>query len=181
MQVYRLAFELCKSYDLPMTQAAVLTGDLIGSTEAGPEAVDRAMRKLEIDANIFIKHQQIEPMRFTRSRGDGWQMIIRPAHKYLRATAFFLAALRHADIGIQTRIGIGIGQVIFDGTDDLSDAHGPAFVKSGHALDQVGPQDRLAILGLSEHETNWCSAALETLSYLSSRWSVEQAGAIAGR
>ncbi len=178
MQVYRLAFQLCKSYDLPMTQAAVLTGDLIGSTEAGPEAVDRAMRVLSKAA----MHSALqESHRFTRSRGDGWQAIVIPANRYLRISAYFLAKLRQADLKLQTRIGIGVGSVTSLPARNLSNAAGTAFLYAGYALDEISGSDRLEIQWPDNSNLAWHQASMETLTYFSGRWSVEQAEAIAAR
>jgi hypothetical protein len=181
MQVCRLAFQLCKSYDLPMTQAAVLTGDLIGSTEAGPEATQHAIDALNHAAKDVSVFGLAEPMRFTRWRGDGWQAIVTPPNRFFRSATYLLARLRSADTGLQTRIGIGIGAVEAIDSDDLSSATGQAFTYSGHALDQMAAQERIAICGLPTENLAWCQAALETLNYMSGRWSREQSEAMVFR
>jgi SatD family (SatD) len=181
MQVYRLAFQLCKPYDLPMTQAAVLTGDLIGSTEAGPEAVDRAMETMAYTAEHLEKSFGVNSLRFTRFRGDGWQVMVIPAQKYLRVATGILAYLRRADNGLHTRIGIGVGHIITPGTVNLSDANGMAFIHSGDALDTISGSDRIAIIGLADNELLWHRSGIETLNYLAGRWSAEQANALTWR
>jgi hypothetical protein len=180
MQVYRLAFQLCKPYDLPMTQAAVLTGDLIGSTEAGPEAVDRAIQLLSDAANDFAAIGKIsQPLKFTRHRGDGWQVALHAAYLSLRLTTYLLARLRASNLRLNTRIGIGIGSIDAWGTSDLGNAHGTAFTYSGRALTSLGSSGGLALLPAEGPAQIWLIAGLETLIYLSDRWSVEQAQAMA--
>ena len=179
MQVYRLASLLCKSYDLPMSQAAVLTGDLIGSTEAGPEAADRAIQLLSDAANDFVALGKVSyPLKFTRYRGDGWQVAVHWAGLSYRLATYMLARLRASDLGIRTRIGIGIGSIDSWGSTDLGSAHGTAFINSGHALDSLGTSGGLAVSSTKIDSSVWISAALETLAYLSDRWSLEQAQAI---
>jgi hypothetical protein len=164
-----------------MTQVAVLTGDIIASTTAPAGDVDRLMHWLATALQDAGRDLDLRPPRFTRFRGDGWQAIIDPAPCYLRAVAHLLSGLRLHDIGLDTRIGIGIGAVDRPGTRDLSDASGPAFTLSGHALDTLPRTDRLAIAGPPAPDLAWHMAALETLAHFSARWSREQAEALTHR
>ena len=161
-----------------MSVAAVLTGDLVDSTAAPPADVDRLMHRLETAAQKAARALGTDPPRFTRFRGDGWQIVVSPAALYLRTTAVLLSGLRLFDIGIGTRVGIGIGAVDRLGTRDLSDASGPAFTQSGHALDSLAGTERLAIAGLPDPALAWHGAALDTLAHFSARWSREQAEAL---
>ena len=164
-----------------MPLAAVLTGDLVASTAASPADVDRLMHRLDTAAQDAARALGADDPRFTRFRGDGWQIVVSPAPLYLRITAVLLSGLRLFDIGIGTRIGIGIGAVDRLGTRDLSDASGPAFTWSGHALDSLPGTDRLAIAGLPAPGLAWHAAALDTLAHFSARWSREQAEALLHR
>ena len=161
-----------------MSVAAVLTGDLVDSTAAPPADVDRLMHRLETAAQKAARALGTDPPRFTRFRGDGWQIVVAPAALYLRTTAVLLSGLRLFDIGIGTRVGIGIGAVDRLGTRDLSDASGPAFTQSGHALDSLPGTERIAIAGLPDPALAWHGAALDTLAHFSARWSREQAEAL---
>lgn len=163
-----------------MTQAAVLTGDLIGSTEAGPEAVDQTIQLLHNAANDFAEIGNLsQPLKFTRYRGDGWQVALHTGYLSFRLTAYMLARLRASNLGLNTRIGIGLGSIESTGTSDLRNARGTAFINSGRALDSLGSSSGLALLPAENSVSVWFEAGLETLLYLSNRWSVEQAQAIA--
>jgi hypothetical protein len=164
-----------------MPLAAVLTGDLVASTSAPPAEVDRVMHRLDTTVQEAARALGTDNPRFTRFRGDGWQIVVSPAPLYLRITAVLLSGLRLFDTGIGTRIGIGIGAVDRLGTRDLSDASGPAFTQSGHALDSLPGTDRLAIAGLPAPSLAWHAAALDTLAHFSTRWSREQAEALLHR
>jgi hypothetical protein len=166
-----------------MLHAAVLTGDLVASTAARPDDLDRAMQTLKAAAEAAALSHGLAQPRFTRFRGDGWQVMIAPPHHYLRVTAVLLAALHSSGLGLHTRIGIGIGTIDHPGGQDLSDAAGSAFIRSGRALDSLTGPDRLAIAGLpgdgpAGTAALWHAAALETLAHFSARWSREQAEAL---
>lgn len=84
-------------------EAAVLTGDLIGSTDAQTHAVEETMRLLK-DMAI-----QISPStHFTRFRGDGWQIYLESPGKSLFAILFLWAGLRAARC-LESRIALGLG------------------------------------------------------------------------
>ncbi len=120
--------------------AAVLTGDLVGSTNAGKVAIDETMDEISATAQLIDRHGSF---RFTRFRGDGWQMVIVPYQRALRSAVMILAALRAKRDLLPTRIAIGVGRIEGLGTEDLRDASGPAFTYSGQALDNMSRGERL--------------------------------------
>jgi len=123
---------------------AILTGDLIGSTDA-PEALEPTTARLTAAAEEIARWQG-SSARFTRFRGDGWQMRTEPEFS-LRAACYIHACLRAAEGLLATRIAIGLGPVDSPGSADLSDAQGPALTASGHALDKMRRTRRFAIAG----------------------------------
>jgi hypothetical protein len=154
---------------------AILTGDLIGSTKAGPKAVESAMAVLADACTEMDRWPEAAPTRFTRYRGDGWQAAITPSHRALRASLYLFARLRAANTGLATRIGLGLGQIDREGS--LSEAHGAAFEASGHALESLGRGERLALA--SENIASLEEAILTLIDERTSRWSREQAEAMA--
>ena len=124
-----------------MTELAVLTGDIVKSRALPPGDLDRVFAALSETATVLEGWQNM-PVRLSRFRGDGWQMVVHPAHAY-RAALLLRAAVRAVGKGIDTRIGIGLGDGTVHGPD-LADADGPAFVNSGHALDTMSKRARLA-------------------------------------
>jgi hypothetical protein len=126
------------------TLTAVLTGDLIGSTHQTADRVDDAMSTIRIAANaIAAWHIPPDDTRFTRNRGDGWQIVVRQPAFALRAAVVIQAKL--IAIGMESRISIGIGEVTSLGTANLADAAGTAFEISGKQLDTMGNTWRLTI------------------------------------
>lgn len=162
-----------------MNLIAVLTGDLIGSSEAPQQRVEAAMAKLATTTRQLAPIVGLQNLHFTRFRGDGWQALAGdPKFAYFVA-AYVLATLRASNIGIGTRIGIGVGSILTKGTRDLSDARGEAFVLSGHALDELDARDVLSLQTSESGKVRWQAALLDTLAFLAGRWSVEQAQAVA--
>jgi hypothetical protein len=157
--------------------AAILTGDLLGSTRAAPADLEAAIDLLAATADEIAAWMPEAPgPSFTRYRGDGWQLHVAVPALALRALLFLIARLRAADIGLGTRAAIGIGEVASLGTESLADARGPAFEASGRALDAIGPTRRLAIEG--EGVTPWQHIIVDLLDERSARWTRPQAEAM---
>ena len=161
---------------------AVLTGDLIASTQAGADATEATMSRLAGLVDGIGRWSHTDPRftqdpRFSRARGDGWQIALTNASSGLRAALFILAGLRAKPQGPATRIAMGIGQVKTLGTRDLSDAHGAAFEASGKALDAMQRGQNLILDG---EEISLLQCAVVALcDEIQSRWTAPQAEAMA--
>jgi hypothetical protein len=158
------------------TKAAILTGDLVGSTEKPVGTLEHAMQALA-EAARGVSVWAGADTRFTRYRGDGWQMHVAIPGLALRAALFVFARLRASDAGLATRAAIGIGRIEGVGSEDLGDAHGSAFETSGHALDRMPRTRRLTIDG--EGVTALHRIIVDLLDERTARWSREQAEAMA--
>jgi hypothetical protein len=159
------------------TTAAILTGDLVGSSPAGQEAVDLTMKALSQAAADITGWNTGAPTRLTRYRGDGWQMLIKQPEYALRAALFVRARLRADDRLLDTRIAIGEGPINSIGTEDLSDGHGAAFTASGHALDSMKRMARITLAGPAI--SGFQRIIVDLLAERSTRWTREQAEAMA--
>ena len=158
-----------------MDQAAVFTGDLIGSTKVEPVKVDLAMAALR-KASMSIGSWEDRDCSFTRFRGDGWQIHIANPKWALRAALLMTAELRGSGIGLSTRISIGTGTVDRLGVEGLSGASGEAFTISGHGLDHMPKARRITIAGTQGMP--WEKAVVELVEWVSGRWTREQAEAV---
>ncbi|SLN23066.1 hypothetical protein PSA7680_00947 [Pseudoruegeria aquimaris] len=150
---------------------AVLTGDLIRSTDHPPNVVDAAMGVLS-EAAQSVAGWQGSPTRFTRARGDGWQMVLMRPALALRASLCLRAALRAADLGLSTRISAGIGDGTLPASGDLAAAAGPAFIASGRGLEAFA---RRQALGLSGAVQPGAQAAFLLADALARGWTAAQA------
>lgn len=160
-----------------MSDHAILTGDLVRSTSAEAGEVDRAMRRLADAARRISGWPGGGETRFTRFRGDGWQIAVAPPARALRAALVLAATLRACKDLPDTRIAIGAGAVDTLGTRDLSDGAGLAFNASGRALERIGRGRRLNIGGAGL--TPLHRAVVDLLDERTARHSPEQAQALA--
>lgn len=149
----------------------------MGSSAAGPEGLSEAMEALAESAAEIALWPGADDPRFTRSRGDGWQMALRQASLGLRAAFLIQARLRARPAGLTTRLSLAVGRVESLGSADLGDAAGPAFTASGRGLDHMAPRLRLSLsLGPA---TPFAGALASLAEALIQRWTREQAEALA--
>lgn len=161
---------------MTIPQTAVLTGDLVGSTAHPAERIETAMRAIrEAASGISAWHSPVGDTRFTRFRGDGWQIVLAAPLFALRAAAVIQGRL--VALGLESRISIGIGPAETLGSQDLSDAAGDAFETSGRGLDRMPDAARLAIAGEGVIEQDRIIADL--LGERMGRWTAPQAQATA--
>ncbi|MDI3334938.1 hypothetical protein QKW60_00815 [Defluviimonas aestuarii] len=171
------------------TLFAILTGDLIGSTRASQKRVEHTMNLLSggLPPGIRWDGWTAANVRFTRHRGDGWQMLAPEPDLALRWAVTLLAGLRADPQALGTRISIGIGTITSRGTEDLRDASGPVFEASGRGLDAMRRDETLFMMGgetgHSASETPRLAGAVKASVMLIderiARWSPEQAEATA--
>lgn len=158
--------------------ASVLTGDLVGSTKAAPTSTETAMDLLaETGAEVAAWMSGTPSPRFTRFRGDGWQMLVTDPGFALRAALLLTARLRAADLDLATRIAIGVGGIDSLGNASLADARGSAFEASGRTLDHMARTRRLAIEG--DGITSLHRIIVELLDEIATHWTRQQAEATA--
>jgi hypothetical protein len=153
---------------------AILTGDLIGSTEAPSEAVERSMRIIADCAREIGQRTD-----FTRFQGDGWQMRLVQPGDCLWACLLILARLRTEADAPGTRIAVGIGEEYPTDANTLATAMGPAFTASGRALEQMKPDRLLSLDGPKGSIDAFRKLAFLIAGDLAGRWSVSQAEAMA--
>ena len=124
---------------------AVLTGDLIASSDATPEVVEAAIQEIESSAEQIARSTG-KATHFTRFRGDGWQVYLDMPGDCLWACLYIQARLRARGM-LATRIAVGVGEGRLPEGGGLSAAMGPAFTLSGRALDTMDKRDILTLAG----------------------------------
>ncbi len=155
---------------------AVITGDLIGSTAKGADAIDKSMVAMANVANRLSNAAGAQTC-FTRHRGDGWQIYLDLPGLCLRAALMIAAELRAQNTGLATRQSVGLGTVEPIISNNLSSAFGVAFEVSGSGLDHMDRNRRLLIGGRGI-VTPMHEAIFALADWQSARWSREQAEAI---
>ena len=156
---------------------AILTGDFVKSSNVTPDLLDTAMQQLAQTAKDMAEWMRPADLRFTRFRGDGWQVCIEQPWLSLRAALVFLAILRAGGTKLTSRISIGVGPVVTLGTSNLSDGQGAAFETSGRGLDSMKSNDRISLNGTGMLPKDLIIASL--LSELAVYWTPAQAEAAA--
>lgn len=147
---------------------AVLTGDLIDSTRADRGAVEAALARI---ATLYGADYG-----FSRSRGDGWQILLPQLGQGLWVMVRIAADLR-AQGGLESRIALGIGAVDHADLSDLSSASGEAFTASGRCLSGLSKDQRFGLAGAGVDPLHARLVAM--IDERLQRWSVEQAEAAA--
>ncbi len=157
---------------------AVLTGDLISSRDHSAAQIDAALDCLrEASERIPRPDPDFSP-RFTRHRGDGWQIISPPRHAFT-ACLVLVAALRATDIGLKTRIAVGVGPMLPPTSEDLSAAHGRAFEISGALLDKLTRQRGAETIMIDgDGDYSWQKGIFALADWIMQGWTAQQAEAV---
>ena len=131
---------------------AVLTGDLVNSTQLTHKERDEILHILEhAFATIPEKiSEQKDVAIFSMYRGDSFQGIIKkPEHAYLIALLLRLSLRKSVSVPLDkirdARIVIGIGEIEYF-KEDISQSDGTAFRRSGPGLDNLKPESRTRII-----------------------------------
>lgn len=159
-----------------MHVATVLTGDLIGSTQAGQAATDAA---IDLIQSVALNRKTLSgaDVRFSRYRGDGWQVYCSDPSRVFRIAVQVLANLHSHPELPKTRISAACGRVTALPETGLASASGDAFTLSGRGLDTI--KRKKIIYNQADGQGAWKAALFRQLEWLAFRWSVEQAQAIA--
>ncbi len=144
----------------PRACYAVLTGDIVGSSELAVAARRRlAARLKQVGAELQRTHAAALPLPLEVFRGDAWQFFVAQPGAALRVALGVVAGLgQDADAPLATRIGLGLGGVRFLPGRAVSGGDGPAYAAAGAALDGLGVHERLQ-LGVDERERERLGAA----------------------
>lgn len=116
---------------------AVLTGDIVKSSDLPQhelEAVRESLLQTVGEAKSWRRGLVKGKAEFFR--GDAWQLLLSQPEFALRVALFIRAAVRAQGFA-DTRISLGLGAATKISTHRISLSTGPAFVLSGHHLDEM--------------------------------------------
>lgn len=137
-------------------QWAVLTGDIVNSSDMPSEDLDLILADLDKigreaagwahSGNDRSETPSTRYNPFARRGGDSWQIAVNKPYFSLRLALYIQARLKLHDSACATRIAIacGKGQVSDSPGADLNSAHGPAFTHSGRLLDTMPDRTLMA-------------------------------------
>lgn len=154
---------------------AVLTGDLVNSANLGAAKIARAFRALEACAEAQAGWMGA-PLRFTRHRGDGWQVALAHPELALRSALAFRAALRAEGEEYDSYISIAEGAAPERLASDLNTHTEDVFTQSGLGLDDLKKTRRP--LRMAHESLGPIDAATILADHLSQNWTQAQAAAI---
>jgi hypothetical protein len=124
----------------------VLTGDLVGSSNLSPTALDEVREFLQAVPGHF---NAVFPNSMRKgvdiARGDGWQMLALEPRRAVRAALYVRFALK-ARFETDSRVAIGIGRVSALHRSSLAKSSGTAFQLSGSGLDRLPSDRRMAFI-----------------------------------
>ena len=161
---------------------AVLTGDVIGSTRLGPDARARLPDALyDAFESVHAVHSLRSALAFDVFRGDAWQLYVEHPAAALQVAVTFRAWLR-ADAEVDSRVALVVDAVDFVDVENVSESDGPAFRRSGYALDGLGRRTMACLLPEgwtpSTRQLLFNTIASATGAFVE-RWTSAQAQAVA--
>jgi hypothetical protein len=157
------------------TNAAVITGDVIQSSQLAPQA--RAGLQKALDNAFAAVRKKEKSFRAEQYRGDSFQAVItQHPETALHSSLVLLAMLWKEDF--KARLAIGMGEISFN-AKKIVISDGEAFRNSGPYLDELKKKNGLISVvtpssGLNQEWEIHC----QTLSFIIERWSVLQAEAV---
>ncbi|GDY25525.1 hypothetical protein [Agarivorans sp. Toyoura001] len=119
-----------------MQQVAVLTGDLVGSSELSSEDFAKVLQRLS--EHLAQASEQYQ-CRYEIFRGDAFQLVLNDPRNALECALSIRLGLKAYGSNAQNfdaRIGIGIGK-IDPLAEYVSRSNGEAFILSGRGLDSL--------------------------------------------
>ncbi len=169
---------------LPNHLYAVLTGDLVGSRRLTADQLATLFKHLnDLWQQFADAHSGAVIGRIEIFRGDGWQVALAKPSLAVNAALFLRAVVKSQpfDQKMDTRVGIGVGQVDVLKPDRLSESNGPAFLYSGEALESLTKGSCCWNLRRETPEPDVLEAVgLPLMDLAVKRWSRTEAAAVMG-
>ncbi len=162
---------------------AVITGDLISSSNYPKELLDEVVKNLGEEFDHFKKE---DVGRFALWRGDSFQGVVSEAGKALEFALRLKALVNQTNPDLtgsvksspkmaDVRLALAVG-TLSDPDVDPSDSNEEVFVRSGRALDSLRKNKRTIVAELPRNEANReIDVELLLLEYILNRWSVASA------
>lgn len=152
---------------------AVLTGDIVDSTDLSPLDLDATLDAIGHASNAIGEWPDVSALGFARRAGDAWQIAFDAPHFALRGALYIQACVRSLDKGRTTRIAIATGRGEMPDLDPNM-AHGDAFTASGRLVESLPSAIYI------DHASGGAQAAAANLaSHIAQSWTKAQARAMA--
>jgi hypothetical protein len=166
---------------------AVVTGDIVGSSQLGEGARARLHRVMRGGSSALRGHFAAGmPYEIDIFRGDGWQFLLSDPSQALRAGLSYRVYIR---VGMQsrsldTRMSIAVGGVSYLPEEpEVSSGDGEAFRLSGEGLERLSRRRRMVFHGgkaVPQALGEGLDALVQLIDELATHWTIKQAQAVAG-
>jgi hypothetical protein len=165
---------------------AVINGDLVGSSALSAE--QRALFHSwlsQLPEELAQEFEEGGAILADSFRGDSWQLLVPVPGLSLRVALYLEAWLlsNFEALPQAARIGIGVGRQWLEPGMDLASSDGPAFRRSGSAIDASYHGSRLQIElpnELAGYPSDSLQALLALMDEVISSWTSKQAQAMQG-
>jgi len=165
-----------------MKKVAILSGDLINSTEYSAKTLESVLKVLKKEFKVLSKQYPNEKMSFFIYRGDSFQGVVENPELALSIALQIKAAVssytdvedlpKNALPSADIRISIGIGEANYK-KEALAESNGEAFQYSGRTLDTMKSEGIKIALTTANSEINAeFKVHLKFLDATTDRWSV---------
>lgn len=123
---------------------AVITGDIVGSTDLSPERRAKLHAVMKNAAReLRERYREALPLDIDIFSGDSWQMLVVEPWRALQIALYFRAYIQANMEGLDTRVAIAIGSVDFLPSEKVSEGDGEAFRASGRLLGEKKQTSRM--------------------------------------
>ncbi|MCL5255729.1 MAG: hypothetical protein M1363_06340 [Gammaproteobacteria bacterium] len=133
------------------TLSAVITGDIVKSTELVSEDFACALKNLDQILSVITDREQAKYEMF---RGDSFQLLLSDGKNALKYAVLIRLAMKFNFPHVDIRQSVGLSYVDGSGLK-LATSRGEAFTLSGHGLEQMKKQ-LLTIHFPPAHQENCC-------------------------
>ena len=170
----------------PQKLYAVLTGDVVKSSALSLEKREGLVGQIRSTYDeLRALFPGILPLPLSVYRGDGWQMLVPDpgmalalALSFRSLFLFRMAKPRRKEKELDLRMAIGIGGVDFVPAAAPHEGDGPAFRRSGRALEMMNGPQRMAFSNPGSSSEQSLSVVVELLDALFVGWTPLQARAV---
>lgn len=154
---------------------AVLTGDLVRSTDLAHPDIDRVMGVL---ADFASANEHWIGHHFTRQSGDGWQMLVLQPEHALRSALAIRARLRSEGKQLETYISIATGRLDEAPPSNLNLSNQTVFRTSGKEIQILKTHSEEDGVKIAHWDMGVAASVAVLADHISQRWTPPQAAAM---
>lgn len=161
---------------------AVLTGDIVGSSNLKPAQRKKLLSELKSTSKEIRKlYKDVIPFDVDIFRGDSWQLLVTEPRLALRIALLFRSTLK-GKMNIRefdSKIFIGVGTINSLPGERVSLGNGDAFVFSGRGLEKL-KKYRMGIDYPAFDKNEYLNLIVQLIDVFAANWTIKQSTSISG-